>query len=81
MRLYSPCTQLSDSVDGLWFAGIGSHDGCSVVVQYQAEINHLQTMLNRTKGRVDEIQKYVHKCNLFHKKIGASCHWARYERG
>ncbi|KAI0207871.1 hypothetical protein LSAT2_007456 [Lamellibrachia satsuma] len=39
--------------------GIGSRDGCSVAVQYQGEISHLQTMLNRTKGRVEEIEKRV----------------------
>ncbi|KAK2173855.1 hypothetical protein NP493_847g01064 [Ridgeia piscesae] len=37
--------------------GVGSRDGCSIVVQYQAEISHLQTMLNRTKGRVEEIER------------------------
>jgi hypothetical protein len=40
-------------------AGIGTLNGCSIVVQYQAEINRLQHMVNRTKGRVEEIERLV----------------------
>ena len=53
--MYAHCT--CDSITGVLFAGVGSRDGCSIVVQYQAEISHLQTMLNRTKGRVEEIER------------------------
>ena len=38
--------------------GIGSIDGTSLVVQYQAEINQLQDMLDATMGRVEEIERW-----------------------
>ena len=46
-----------DCLTGVLSGGVGSRDGCSIVVQYQAESSHLQTMLNRTKGRLEEIER------------------------
>ena len=40
--MHAHCT--CDSITGVLSAGVGSRDGCSIVVQYQAEISHLQTM-------------------------------------
>ena len=38
--------------------GIGTLGSTSLVVQYQAEINELQEMINNTLGRVEEIERY-----------------------
>ena len=37
--------------------GIGTLGSSSLVVQYQAEINELQEMINNTLGRVEEIER------------------------
>ena len=41
----------------LVIAGIGTLGSTSLVVQYQAEINELQEMINNTLGRVEEIER------------------------
>ena len=40
--------------------GEGCHTGISLVVQYQAEISHLQDMIQQTMGRVEEIERLVY---------------------
>ena len=39
-------------------AGIGAHDGFSMIVRYQAEITQLQDMLKESKSRVEDIERY-----------------------
>ena len=54
--MHAHCSR--DCLTGVLSAGVDSRDGCSIVVQYQAEISHLQTMLNHTKIRVEEMERF-----------------------